>query len=120
LYATAAAANGRIIDGSIIEVSLVDRPANPNAKLILAKSVDGESTLVRVEDARLQSTSTSEDIQEIHERIKDGNNSAGQPELAKSLTTDTVKFDQQPLMLLAVQVARVLVAEATRTWRRRR
>jgi len=44
------AANGRIIDGSIIEVSLVDRPANPNAKLILAKSVDGESTLVQVEE----------------------------------------------------------------------
>jgi hypothetical protein len=44
------AANGRIIDGSIIEVSLVDRPANPSAKLILAKSVEGESTLVQVEE----------------------------------------------------------------------
>ena len=32
------AANGRIIDGTIVEVSLVDRPANPNAKLMLAKS----------------------------------------------------------------------------------
>jgi hypothetical protein len=28
----------------------VDRPANPNAKLILAKSVDGESSLVQVEE----------------------------------------------------------------------
>jgi hypothetical protein len=44
------AANGRIVDGSIIEVSLVDRPANPSAKLILAKSVDGESTLIQVEE----------------------------------------------------------------------
>ena len=44
------AANGRIIDGQIIEVSLVDRPANPNAKLILAKSVDGEPTLQQVEE----------------------------------------------------------------------
>lgn len=44
------AANGRIIDGSIIEVSLVDRPANPSAKLILAKSIEGESTLVQVEE----------------------------------------------------------------------
>lgn len=35
------AANGRIVDGQIVEVSLVDRPANPNAKLMLAKSVDG-------------------------------------------------------------------------------
>ena len=44
------AANGRIIDGQIVEVSLVDRPANPNAKLMLAKSVDGEPELVQVEE----------------------------------------------------------------------
>jgi hypothetical protein len=44
------AANGRIIDGQIVEISLVDRPANPNAKLMLAKSIDGESTLVQVEE----------------------------------------------------------------------
>jgi hypothetical protein len=44
------AANGRIIDGQIIEVSLVDRPANPNAKLIMAKSVEGEPTLTQVEE----------------------------------------------------------------------
>lgn len=42
------AANGRIVDGQIVEVSLVDRPANPNAKLMLAKSVDGE--LAQVEE----------------------------------------------------------------------
>jgi hypothetical protein len=44
------AANGRIIDGQIVEVSLVDRPANPNAKLIMAKSVEGEADLVQVEE----------------------------------------------------------------------
>jgi hypothetical protein len=44
------AVNGRIIDGQIVEVSLVDRPANPNAKLMLAKSVDGEESLVKVEE----------------------------------------------------------------------
>jgi hypothetical protein len=44
------AANGRIIDGTIVEVSLVDRPANPNAKLMLAKSVEGEPNLVQVEE----------------------------------------------------------------------
>jgi len=44
------AANGRIIDGQIVEISLVDRPANPNAKLTLAKSVDGEADLVQVEE----------------------------------------------------------------------
>ena len=44
------AANGRIVAGNIIEISLVDRPANPSAKLILAKSIEGESTLVQVEE----------------------------------------------------------------------
>ena len=44
------AANGRIIDGQIVEISLVDRPANPNAKLVLAESVGGESTLTQVEE----------------------------------------------------------------------
>jgi hypothetical protein len=44
------AANGRIIDGQIVEVSLVDRPANPNCQLILAKSIAGESTLVKSEE----------------------------------------------------------------------
>jgi len=43
------AANGRIIDGQIVEVSLVDRPANPNAKLTLAKSDKG-GTLEKVEE----------------------------------------------------------------------
>jgi hypothetical protein len=44
------AANGRIIDGQIVEVSLVDRPANPNCQLVLAKSVEGESSLIQVEE----------------------------------------------------------------------
>lgn len=43
------AANGRIIDGQIVEVSLVDRPANPNAKLMLAKC-DNEQDLIKVEE----------------------------------------------------------------------
>ena len=44
------AVNGRIVDGQIVEVSLVDRPANPNAKLVLAKSVESEENLVKVEE----------------------------------------------------------------------
>ena len=42
------AANGRIVDGQIVEVSLVDRPANPNAKLMLAKAADnGDLEMVK-------------------------------------------------------------------------
>jgi hypothetical protein len=44
------AANGRIIDGQIVEVSLVDRPANPNCQLVLAKSVEGETGMWKVEE----------------------------------------------------------------------
>ena len=44
------AANGRIIDGQIVEISLVDRPANPNCQLILAKSINGEKSLTKVEE----------------------------------------------------------------------
>jgi len=44
------AANGRIVDGQIVEVSLVDRPANPNCQLVLAKSVEGETGMWKVEE----------------------------------------------------------------------
>lgn len=44
------AANGRIVDGQIVEVSLVDRPANPNCQLLLAKSVNGETGIWKVEE----------------------------------------------------------------------
>ena len=109
------AANGRIIDGSIIEVSLVDRPANPNAKLILAKSVDGESSLVQVEEmhefkaplptqvfknTKTEKGSKMETIKQI-------------TELAKSLTTDTVKFDQAAFDAARRAVAALIVAEAS-------
>jgi len=40
------AAGGRIVDGTIVEVSLVDRPANPTCLLSLAKSINGELTQV--------------------------------------------------------------------------
>lgn len=43
------AANGRIVDGQIVEISLVDRPANPNCQLVLAKSAS-DDTVVQVED----------------------------------------------------------------------
>jgi len=38
----AAAPGGRIIQGSVVEISLVDRPANPSAVIEIAKSIDGE------------------------------------------------------------------------------
>lgn len=48
------AAGGRIVDGQIVEVSLVDRPANPNAKLMLAKALES-GELVAVEQLNIPS-----------------------------------------------------------------
>lgn len=53
-----AAPGGRIVDGEIVEVSLVDRPANPSCLLELAKSVGGimQQTETLIEkDAAMQS-----------------------------------------------------------------
>ena len=55
------AVNGRIIDGQIVEVSLVDRPANPNAKLMLAKS-DG-TDVIQVEEMIEQELPTAEVVE---------------------------------------------------------
>lgn len=44
------AAGGRIVDGSVCEVSLVDRPANPDATLTLAKMADGSLAWVEKRD----------------------------------------------------------------------
>ena len=167
------AANGRIIDGSIIEVSLVDRPANPNAKLILAKSVDGESTLVQVEEMHEYKAPLPSDIakkketdyasineggegsepadKELYNRVKaeakekfdvypsavanawvvrEYKSRGGKyqkktekgskmetikqiTELAKSLTTDTVKFDQVAFDAARRAVVALIVAEAS-------
>jgi len=99
------AANGRIIDGQIIEVSLVDRPANPSAKLILAKTVEGETSLVQVEELVAEETETTkgskmEQLKQIEE-------------LAKSLTTiDVAKFDKTLFDNARKALAELIAAEA--------
>jgi len=55
-----AAPGGRIVGGQIVEVSLVDRPANPSCQLVLAKAlkpgpqtavaIDSERRLIKVEE----------------------------------------------------------------------
>jgi hypothetical protein len=78
-----AAPGGRIVDGQIVEVSLVDRPANPTCLLTLAKSAkpgtkvrtgdfDPQTRLVRVEEfeekaegADLVKTLTAEDLADV-------------------------------------------------------
>lgn len=88
------AANGRIIDGQIVEVSLVDRPANPNCQLVLAKSVDGEKTLVKVEEMRM---TTAKDIV---------------AEAKKFAPADAVKFDKKLFDNVRQALAQLIISEA--------
>lgn len=57
------AAGGRIVDGEIVEVSLVDRPANPSCVLTVAKTADA-GTLVQVEEFAKGATMEKELITE--------------------------------------------------------
>jgi len=88
------AANGRIIDGQIVEVSLVDRPANPNAKLMLAKSVEGETSLVKVEEY------TEKDKSMLAEVIKE-------------IAADSAKFDQVSYDAARKGIAQLIISEAS-------
>jgi hypothetical protein len=55
------APNGLIAGGDIVEISLVDRPANYNAKIELAKAVNGDWTMTEIEK---DSVSTEDIMQE--------------------------------------------------------
>ena len=97
------AANGRIVDGQIVEVSLVDRPANPTCQLVLAKAVGGESTLTQVEEYTEQLSKGSavsglhDVILEIHE---------------KAIKPNAVKFDQDSYTAAIRGIANLIITEA--------
>jgi hypothetical protein len=63
------AANGRIVDGQIVEVSLVDRPANPNCQLVLAKSAMGEDSMIQVEEL-IEKAEEKPDYESIKRKTK--------------------------------------------------
>jgi len=89
----AKAANGRIIDGQIVEVSLVDRPANPNCQLVLAKSVEGYRDLIRVEEL----IEKKEDEKDPSQVIKPRKGEPADKELyAEVIRAAKEKFDVYP------------------------
>lgn len=91
------AANGRIIDGQIVEISLVDRPANPTCQLTLAKSANGNSTLVQVEELREDITKmTKEEALAV----------------AKSIAGDITKFDAGLYEAARTALAQLIIVEA--------
>ena len=106
------AANGRIVDGQIIEVSLVDRPANPSAKLILAKSVEGESSLVQVEELHEYKAPLPSEVAKMSAKGSKMETIKQITELAKSLTVDSAKFDKDLFDKARKALADLIVVEA--------
>lgn len=102
------AVNGRIVDGQIVEVSLVDRPANPNCQLVLAKSASGDETVVQVEDLIETEVLHSEDA------------NTGEPEtmttetisVPKSIVGDILKFDKAQFEAARDALANLVQVEA--------
>jgi hypothetical protein len=103
------AVNGRIIDGQIVEVSLVDRPANPNAKLMLAKSVDGESSLVQVEELVETDALQSNAVAETKETPVEKSVTVAVP---KSIVGDILKFDKAQYEAAREALANLIAIEA--------
>ena len=108
------AANGRIIDGQIVEVSLVDRPANPNCQLVLAKSVDGEKDLIQVEELHEKEETDENNL------IQSDNNSEKESDsmdtstisVPKSIVGDLVKFDKAQFEAAREALANLISIEA--------
>jgi hypothetical protein len=100
------AANGRIVDGQIVEVSLVDRPANPNCQLVLAKSASGDETVVQVEDLIetevLQSEDTTTKGTQMTETVS----------VPKSVLGDLIKFDKVQFEAARNALANLVQVEA--------
>ena len=124
------AANGRIIDGTIVEVSLVDRPANPNAKLMLAKSIGTEvvqveemieeaveavvETIVEavVEEAPVE-VAPEATAELVDAELPDvENKSVDALEIAKTIAGDIVKFDQALYAAARTALAQLIIVEA--------
>jgi len=88
------AAGGRIVDGQIIEVSIVDRPANPNAKLMLAKAADG-GELMAVEQISIPTPadvfkSIPEEVVEAAEAVADAPVVEETPMVEETVTEEVV------------------------------
>ena len=108
------AANGRIIDGQIVEVSLVDRPANPNCQLVLAKSVDGEKDLIQVEELHeKEETENNNPIQSENNSEKESDSMDKTTiSVPKSIVGDLVKFDKAQFEAAREALANLISIEA--------
>jgi hypothetical protein len=109
------AANGRIVDGQIVEVSLVDRPANPNCQLVLAKSASSEdSTIVQVEELIETEETVEETVLQSSEQTQEETQVEKTSAItsAKSILGDLVKFDKAQYEAAREALANLIAVEA--------
>ena len=109
------ASNGRIVDGQIVEISLVDRPANPNCQLVLAKSTTGDDTVIQVEELyETTSDFVSNDLQsDITLQEENMKNAQEIIDSAKALApAEIVKFDKATFDAARQALAQLITVEA--------
>ena len=110
------AANGRIVDGQIVEVSLVDRPANPNCQLVLAKSASAEdSTIVQVEELIETEETVAETVLQSSAQTQEESDPMEKTSVitsAKSILGDLVKFDKAQYEAAREALANLISIEA--------
>ena len=124
------ALGGRIIDGQIVEVSLVDRPPNPNAKLMLSKSdgtevfqveemIENQEVVVATvveETSPVEEVVTSELVDaelpadEVKEEIVE--EKADALTVAKAIAGDVTKFDKGLYEAARTALAQLIIVEA--------
>jgi hypothetical protein len=108
------AANGRIVDGQIVEVSLVDRPANPNCQLVLAKSAGADETVIQVEELIETEETIEDNVLQSSDNLEKESDSMDQSTVAvpKSIMGDLIKFDKAQFEAARNALASLIAVEA--------
>ena len=108
------AANGRIVDGQIVEVSLVDRPANPNCQLVLAKSALGDETVIQVEELHETSVIDKNNLIQSENKSEKESDSMEKSTISvpKSIVGDLLKFDKKQFEAAREALANLISVEA--------
>jgi hypothetical protein len=109
------AANGRIVDGQIVEVSLVDRPANPNCQLVLAKSAGADETVIQVEELIETEETVEDNVLQSSDNLEKESDSMDKTvtvSVPKSIVGDLVKFDKAQFEAARNALASLIAVEA--------
>ena len=109
------AANGRIVDGQIVEVSLVDRPANPNCQLVLAKSVSGDENIMQVEELIENEELVVDNVLQSSNTLEEESSPMENTDVVKSAKTilgDLIKFDKTQYEAAREALANLISVEA--------